>query len=186
MLWELDVLLSLLGGILIFSLCASSCYIFNDLLDVENDRKHKRKKHRPIAAGHVSRKNASIVGTILLFSTLASSVLLGWSFFFLALCYFTTSSLYSLFFKKVFILDIIVLVGLYTFRIGAGLLLSPAYPTAWLFTFVGSFFLSLAALKRYTEVRYRRTQKRIRNQKVALPGPYLWPHWAAAKSLCLS
>ena len=142
----------LLLGFLLFSLCASCGYIVNDILDVKNDRKHYRKKFRPVASGAITVSQALFCFVTGLLIVAVGAFLLDPSFFILLCAYFLTSLTYSFLLKRIFLIDIITLVALYLCRIGAGLILSPAFPTVWLFVFISLLFLSLACLKRYSEV----------------------------------
>jgi 4-hydroxybenzoate polyprenyltransferase len=135
-----------------FSLCASSVYIFNDLLDLESDRAHPRKRARPFASGAVPVWVGGIFCVLLL---AASSVLgtqvdrtfLPWLAF-----YFLLTCAYSWVLKRVMLVDCIALAMLYTVRIVAGAAAAGLVLSFWLLAFSVFLFLSLAFLKRYAEL----------------------------------
>ena len=143
---------SSLLAFLAFSPIASSVYVLNDLLDLEADRSHPRKRLRPFASGAVP-----IVHGIYL--ALASLVLgcliagfLGWSFFLTVGAYYILTTAYSFRFKREVILDVCFLAGLYTVRIVAGGVATGIELSVWLFAFSIFFFFSLAAVKRQAEL----------------------------------
>lgn len=139
-------------GILSFSLIASSVYIINDIIDLDNDRSHQSKCNRPIA----SCKLTLIQAVILLACTLTLGMLftsiVSSQFFVLSLIYFVFNLLYSVKLKSVLILDCIVLSIMYTYRILIGSVIADLSLSIWLLTFSFFIFLSLAFVKRYIEL----------------------------------
>ena len=139
-------------GFVLYGFCASGLYILNDLLDLHSDREHPWKKERPFAAGDISIPEGLIASFICL------SVALGIGFFLdpqfaLALSgYAALTMLYSLYLKKVALLDVFVLSSFYSFRILAGALISETPLSQWFLAFSLFFFLSLAMAKRYSEL----------------------------------
>ena len=162
------------GGVfafLSFGLCASATYIVNDLLDIEADRKHPRKRRRPFAAGDLSA--ISGVGAVVVLMALAVTIaalllplihaidpgytlrlphaFLGW------LALYTASTLvYSFYLKRKLLLDVFTLSGLYTLRILAGSAATNVPVSTWLAGFSVFFFLSLAFVKRFAELELTR------------------------------
>ena len=147
-----DNFISSFYAFIVFSLVASSVYIINDLLDLNTDRIHQYKKFRPIASGIISIKEAFIFFQILFFIGIIFSFLIGFSFLVLIIAYYTLTFLYSLILKKIIILDISILALFYTIRIFAGSITTQIEISFWLFVFSIFFFLSLAALKRQSEL----------------------------------
>ena len=150
-----------------FGFAASATYIFNDLLDLEADRHHPRKRRRPFASGDLSP--IAGVATILLFvaasltlATLLPGVLSVLSPHFLSggqgkflewlVIYVIVTTAYSLRLKRMMLVDVIVLSGLYTIRILAGSAASGVPVSQWLAAFSIFFFLSLAFVKRFSEL----------------------------------
>ena len=132
-----------------FCLCASSAYVTNDLLDVEQDRRSPARAGRPIAAGRVTPRAAVLVGAGTFLTGLAlAAAALPLSFCMLLVGYWATSVVYSLRLKRVPVLDVIVLAGLYALRVLAGTLATGIPTSSWLLTFAMFAFLSLALVKR--------------------------------------
>ena len=156
-----------LVAFLSFGLCASATYIVNDLLDIEADRKHVKKRRRPFASGDLSAiSGVAVVGLFLALSfTLAallprvitlvdpSQILRSpYSFIIWLAVYGVTTSAYSFSLKRMVLVDVIVLSGLYTIRIIAGAAATGVTISPWLAAFSIFFFLSLAFVKRFAEL----------------------------------
>jgi 4-hydroxybenzoate polyprenyltransferase len=137
---------------LAFSLCASGVYLLNDLMDLAADRRHPRKRERPIPSGRVSLSLALVGLAVLLGASLGLSLLLPWSFVAVVGVYLVLNLGYSLRLKAVPILDVLILAGLYTLRIIAGSVATAVWPSTWLLAFAMFLFLSLALVKRYAEL----------------------------------
>ena len=142
-----------LVAFLVFSICASSVYLLNDLLDIEDDRHHRSKKNRPIASGEISQISAFMLFPVLLLLSFSISLkLLPLSFNICLISYYALTLAYSLYLKKKVLFDVHVLAGLYTMRVVAGTAAIGAEYSFWLVTFSIFIFLSLAITKRYTEL----------------------------------
>lgn len=137
---------------LAFGLCASSVYLFNDLMDIEADRHHPSKRARPLASGRVPVTLAPALALGLMAATLAVSVTLPTPFLGVLAAYLVLNVAYSLWLKPVPILDVLILAGLYTLRIIAGSAAIGVWPSTWLLAFSMFLFLSLALVKRYAEL----------------------------------
>lgn len=147
------LLLQALLAVAVFSLCASGVYVANDLLDIEADRKHQRKRKRPLASGTLSIPQGIVLTFVLLMGAFAASaLLLPWRFTALLAAYLAISTSYSGFFKRRLLQDVFVLAGLYTLRIFAGGAAVNVAVSQWLLSFSMFCFLSLALLKRYSEM----------------------------------
>jgi 4-hydroxybenzoate polyprenyltransferase len=149
------------AGFLAFSLAASAGYVLNDALDVEADRLHAAKRQRPFASGILPIGSAWILGPLAGAGALAFALALPWRFGLFLLVYLAASVAYSLGVKRRLILDVLWLAGLYTSRIFGGSLASGVPVSEWLATFSMFFFLSLAFLKRASE---------LHDAPAALPG----------------
>ena len=137
-----------------FSLCASSIYILNDLADVEADRQHPKKRFRPFASGALSPTLGFIAAFALLaISGVGAAVLVGLSFLALLALYLGLTTAYTFYFKREPIADVIVLASLYVLRVVAGGVAFDIALSNWLLAFALFLFLSLAFLKRYTEIK---------------------------------
>lgn len=144
--------LSSILAFLAFSLVASSVYIMNDLLDLNADRAHPRKRLRPFASGTVPIAHGSIMVLALLFGGTLIAAFLGWAFLLTLGVYYALTTAYSLTLKRRIIVDICVLAGLYTIRIIAGGFATGVELSVWLLAFSIFFFFSLAAVKRQAEL----------------------------------
>jgi 4-hydroxybenzoate polyprenyltransferase len=155
---ELDLLLIGLLAFLLFGLCASSVYLLNDLLDLEDDRQHSSKRFRPLAAGTVSIKAVLLVFPALLLVAFAGAAwLLPWKFTLALSCYYALTLAYSLVLKRIMTVDVITLATLYTVRVVAGAMVFDIRLTFWMLAFSMFLFLSLALIKRYAELRESRS-----------------------------
>ncbi|WP_348267860.1 UbiA family prenyltransferase [Edaphobacter paludis] len=165
--WNPALLTAAFVAFLSFGLCASATYIINDLLDLEVDRQHPRKRRRPFASGDLSAISgvavvflflvASVCLAILVphvISAISPSLTLARPYYFLGwlAIYAVTTLAYSLRFKRAVMVDVIVLSGLYTIRILAGSAATGVAVSTWLASFSIFFFLSLAFVKRFAEL----------------------------------
>ena len=136
-----------------FCAVASGTYLVNDMLDVEADRKHPRKRHRPFAAGTLKTSTGIVMATLLVCGGFAaSSQLLPGLFTAMLGIYFGLTTLYSIFLKEQLFLDVLLLAALYTLRVLAGGVAAAVPISPWLLAFSVFFFLSLAFVKRYVEL----------------------------------
>ncbi len=137
---------------LAFSLCASGVYLMNDLMDLQSDRRHPRKRQRPIPSGKVSLKLVLVVLPMLLAASLGVGLCLSWHFVGVMGVYLALNLAYSLRLKAIPILDVVLLAALYTLRIVAGSVATAVWLSTWLLAFAMFLFLSLALVKRYAEL----------------------------------
>jgi 4-hydroxybenzoate polyprenyltransferase len=168
-----------------FGLAASATYIVNDLLDLEADRHHPRKRRRPFASGDLSP--IAGVATVLLFFAASLAIALwlphaltalsprfpnlGQGTFLEWLIVYTISTIaYSLSLKRKVLVDVIVLSGLYTIRILAGSAASGVPVSPWLAAFSIFFFLSLAFVKRFSELEAIRMRNEATGTVSAVKG----------------
>ena len=149
----LDAALPLLWAFLSFSLVASSVYLANDLWDLESDRNHPVKKNRPLASGDLSLPLGALTSIILGVSGVAlSRVTLGEDFTLVLLAYLAITMAYSSYFKRVPLIDVFMLAVLYGIRIVAGAIAVDVILSSWLVAFSFFAFLSLALVKRFSEL----------------------------------
>lgn len=134
-------------------LCAltSGTYIVNDLSDIEADRRHPRKRKRPIASGDLPVATAVPVGAALILAGLLGACLLRYAFAAALGAYLVLTLAYSFRLKRMAMVDVVVIAMLFTLRILAGMLLVSEKPSHWLLMFSIFFFLSLAFMKREVE-----------------------------------
>ena len=138
---------------LCFSLCASGVYFLNDLLDLEADRQHTRKRFRPLASGDLPIFSG-LMGAVGLPVTafVIAGLTLPMAFFGVLGIYYLITNLYSFFLKRVSTADVMTLAVLYTMRVVAGGAATGIVLSSWLMAFSVFIFVSLAYLKRYIEV----------------------------------
>lgn len=152
-LFDVNIIQNVLVGFFSFSFLASFVYVLNDLMDLEADRIHPRKKYRPLASGKITLFRAFALLPLLLISSFSLAIaFLPFSFTIIMLCYAFTNIVYSIYAKKVMILDIIILSSFYTLRIIAGAIAAGVVVSPWLIEFSIFFFFSLAAVKRFSEL----------------------------------
>jgi len=148
----IHIWVSLLMAFVAFNLCASSVYLTNDLLDLDSDRSHPRKRMRPFAAGSAPVS----IGMSLAPAFFVISMMMAWAvegkFFPFLVLYFTLSCAYSWGLKRIVLVDCVTLAMLYTVRIIAGAMAAGLGLSFWLLAFSVFLFLSLAFVKRFAEL----------------------------------
>ncbi len=137
---------------LAFGLCASGVYLLNDLLDLTPDRMHPRKRRRPFAAGTLPLLHGLLVAPLITLAGFALALLCSPAFAGVLLCYYVMTLSYSLKLKRIVMIDVVLLAALYTVRIIGGAVAINSELSFWLLAFSMFVFLSLAMLKRYTEL----------------------------------
>ncbi len=153
-----DLLYKAIIAFFSFSFLASSVYILNDLADLNADRAHPTKKNRVFASGAMPISVGLEIAILLFISAISFSIFLGKDFLIVLFTYFSVTTFYSFYLKKVVLLDIIALSILYTLRILAGGIPLDIYLSPWLFMFSLFIFFSLACAKRYSELYSVRNQ----------------------------
>lgn len=155
---RLPALMEAALGFLCFSLCASATYIVNDLLDMEADRRHPKKRLRPFAAGDLSVGAGIAIVAVFLGASFAGAALLPRGYLAWLLVYLATTLAYSLRLKRVALVDVLLLSGLYTLRLLAGAAAVDVRISRWFAAFAIFLFLSLAIVKRFSELQNVREQ----------------------------
>ncbi|MCX7288553.1 MAG: UbiA family prenyltransferase [Rhodobacterales bacterium] len=149
--WDEPVLWAEAGlAAVAFSLCSSAVYLANDLLDVEDDRAHPVKRHRPLASGKMRPDRALMLAAILAASGLAMAAAVGAAW--VLLLYVLASLAYSAWAKTLPGVDLVALVGLYTLRLLAGGEATGIAVSGWLLAYGACIFASLALAKRSAEL----------------------------------
>jgi decaprenyl-phosphate phosphoribosyltransferase len=144
--------LRVLAGMVAFCALSSAVYIVNDYLDREADRKHPKKRNRPLAAGTIPVSLAAVAMLLLALVGLGGAALLGSRFFAIALTYFALNLGYSLWLKRVSILDVMLVALGFVLRIYAGGALIDVQPTVWITVCTGLLALFIALAKRRDDV----------------------------------
>ena len=140
-----------------FCCFASSGYLVNDLCDLQADRRHPQKRLRPFASGQLPLAYALTAAPALVILGFVLAGLVSAASLAVVLLYFALTLGYSFAFKRVVLLDVLVLAGLYTLRIVAGAAAISTWPSVWLLAFSMFLFISLAFIKRYAELMVMRT-----------------------------
>jgi 4-hydroxybenzoate polyprenyltransferase len=135
-----------------FSFMASANYLVNDLLDIESDRRHPAKRFRPFAAGDLPVVGGIALALLLVAASVALLPLLPQQFAFWLLVYIVSTTAYSLYLKRIALVDVLMLSGLYTLRIVAGGAATGTVISHWLAGLSVFLFLSLAMVKRFSEL----------------------------------
>jgi 4-hydroxybenzoate polyprenyltransferase len=142
-----------LTGMLLFCLLASSVYIFNDLMDVEADRQHPKKRLRPIASGELAVPVARTAAAILLVFTLICAYLLSPGFCLVCGGYLLLNLVYSIWLKHIPIIDVLVLAADFVLRVGAGVTIVKVERfSPWLYVVMTLLALYLGFGKRRAEL----------------------------------
>jgi 4-hydroxybenzoate polyprenyltransferase len=142
----------------LFGVAASSIYLLNDLFDIEADRHHPTKKNRPIANGEINLFHAWLVWpSMLTFSVVLAIYALPIAFVAVMAGYIILTLTYTMFFKKWVFFDVLVLAILYCVRIIGGAFAVALNISFWLLLFSMFVFLSLALMKRFSELKVIKT-----------------------------
>jgi 4-hydroxybenzoate polyprenyltransferase len=148
------VLLASVAAFVIFGLCASGTYLLNDLMDLDADRRHPEKRRRPFAAGRLSVGFGLLIApALVMFGLVSAALLLGWLFFATLAIYVVVTVWYSRSLKRIPMVDVLALAGLYAIRVIAGSAATAIIPSFWLLAFTMFLFFSLAIAKRYSELK---------------------------------
>ncbi len=144
----------LLAAFVAFCFTASAIYTVNDLADRESDALHPTKRNRPIPSGRLGVSAAFVlIAALLVASTVVASVWTPVQFITWLVVYVVATTLYSMWLRKVVLVDVLLLGGLYSLRILAGGAAVGVQVSPWLLAFSLFLFTSLAFLKRYCELR---------------------------------
>ncbi|EPR37119.1 UbiA prenyltransferase [Desulfovibrio sp. X2] len=155
-LFTAKALLAALLAFVSFSLCASSVYVINDLLDLSADRRHHRKCRRPFAAGDIPVTRGPLLVLGLLAATALCCLVLPPRFVLILAVYYALTFSYSLYFKRKVMLDTVSLAGLYFLRIAAGAAAVGVALSNWTIAFSLFLFLGLGLMKRVAELKEHR------------------------------
>jgi 4-hydroxybenzoate polyprenyltransferase/phosphoserine phosphatase len=133
-------------------LVASGTYLLNDLSDLDADRAHPTKRDRPVASGTIGAGSALIVALVCVGLGLLGALSISLQFLLMMLIYFAATLAYSLVIKRIAMLDVVTLGGLYTLRVMMGTVAINIGLSPWLLMFSLFFFLGFSLAKRYVEI----------------------------------
>lgn len=151
--FSVEMLLPSLLAFVSFSAAASAIYIVNDFFDLALDRKHSTKRERPFASGLLSIPFGLTAVAILLAISFGTALFVSIEFIAVLCLYLAATTAYSLSLKRMLLIDVLTLAFLYTVRILAGAAATAVDVSFWLLAFSLFFFLSLALVKRFVELR---------------------------------
>jgi 4-hydroxybenzoate polyprenyltransferase len=150
---ETAPLMQAVAAFISFSFAASSIYVLNDLFDLSADQHHPRKRRRPFAAGDLSITSGALLIPLLALLSIIFAMLLPLPFMLVLLAYYLITTVYSWRLKQMEIVDVLTLAILYTLRIVAGSVATGTTSSSWFIIFAVFLFLSLALVKRLSELR---------------------------------
>ncbi|HEV2900073.1 MAG TPA: UbiA family prenyltransferase [Pseudaminobacter sp.] len=162
--FNIDMLVACALAFVSFSTAASAIYIVNDFFDLALDRQHPTKRNRPFASGVLSMPFGMGSAAVLLAISFATAVFLPPLFIGVLAAYLVATTAYSLSVKRMLLLDVLMLAFLYTMRLLAGAAATGVDVSFWLLAFSTFFFLSLALVKRFVELR---ASDLVRGERIA-------------------
>ncbi len=134
--------------------CASSgTYYWNDILDVDSDRNHPVKQHRPIASGAVPLPTARVVGSALLVGSIVIALILGWRSAVAVAVYVVVTAVYSAVLKHVAVVDLVAVAAGFVVRAIGGAVAVNVRMSTWFLLTTSFASLFIVAGKRYAELR---------------------------------
>jgi 4-hydroxybenzoate polyprenyltransferase/phosphoserine phosphatase len=151
--FHIPLVMAALVAFVCFCLCASAVYVLNDLADINADRLHPTKRKRPFASGDLPVGwGPPLASGLLMLAFIVSALALPAGFSAALALYFATTCAYSFVAKRIVMLDVLMLAGLYTIRVLAGGMATGIVVSEWLMAFSMFLFVSLAFAKRYAEL----------------------------------
>jgi decaprenyl-phosphate phosphoribosyltransferase len=141
------------GAFLVLCLISSATYLVNDVRDREQDRRHPRKRLRPVAAGELSPRAALLLAAVLAFVGIAAATAITPGLGVIACGYLALTASYSLWLRRVVVLDILAIAAGFVLRAIAGGVATDIYLSRWFVIVTASCAIYLVAGKRYAELR---------------------------------
>jgi len=150
---NINALVVTIGGVIIFCLLSSTVYIFNDIADVEGDRQHPKKRHRPIASGKLPIGTARIAAIAILVICFPAAYFLSPNFALIAVIYFVMNLLYSTWLKHIPLIDVMIIATGFVLRVVAGVsLIQVERFSPWLYVCTSLLALFIGFGKRRSEL----------------------------------
>jgi len=140
------------AGFVIFSLAASSIYLLNDIIDVENDRQHPKKKNRPLASGRLNMSTAWAAASVLALASVLAAYAIDRQFVAIVITYIGINIFYTLRLKHLVILDVMCIASGFVLRVLAGTALAGVVASDWLIICTITLSLFLGFSKRRHEI----------------------------------
>jgi 4-hydroxybenzoate polyprenyltransferase len=152
-LFHAGAFLKTLEGFFLFCLISSAVYLFNDIADIEADRNHPEKKHRPLASGKLSANAALTAAFLLAGLAIVLGYLLAPAFAVVIAAYFVINLLYSNWLKHVPVIDVLIISSGFVLRVAGGVtLITVERFSPWLYVITTLFSLYIGFGKRRAEI----------------------------------
>jgi 4-hydroxybenzoate polyprenyltransferase len=152
-LFNLTYLLRSIAGFVLFCLISGVVYTINDLVDLENDRVHPRKRYRPLPAGDLSPRFAAIAAVVLALISLVAAAQLDLMFAAILLGYLVLQLGYSFALKHIVLIDVITIAAGFVLRVAGGVpLVAASRFSPWLYICMTLLALFLGLSKRRGEL----------------------------------
>ena len=184
-LFELGSILGVLLAFVVFCLASSGIYVVNDLLDVEEDRAHPKKRFRPIAAGQVNPRVAAVIAVVLLVVAPALSFLNGWELATVVLVYEVLQLAYCFWLKHIVVVDLVVVSSGFLIRAVAGAVAVGVPASQWFLLVMSFGSLFMVAGKRYSEKLAHQDGGATRRSLTGYTLSYLRFAWQISAGLAL-
>jgi decaprenyl-phosphate phosphoribosyltransferase len=150
---EGSALVRAIAAFVAFCAASSATYLLNDAGDVESDRRHPVKRHRPVARGEVSPALARSVGVVLMALSLGVSILVNKELTLVVASYLVLTTLYSAALKDIAVVDIVAVAAGFLLRAVGGGVATEVPISAWFYIVAGAASLFVVAAKRLAELR---------------------------------
>ncbi|MBV8802776.1 MAG: UbiA prenyltransferase family protein [Gammaproteobacteria bacterium] len=157
-LFDLESVMQIIYGFILFCIAASSIYIINDIFDIKTDRLHPKNKNRPLASGRISIKTAIILFLILWLMLIVAVLyfinmrIISFDFFYILFLYLAINLGYSLGLKHVSLVEMFLVAFGYILRVIAGCILISVTPSPWIIIVTGVVSMLIIAVKRRSEL----------------------------------
>jgi len=151
-LFNKEFFLTTLLAFFVFCLASSAIYVINDLVDIEADRAHPRKKNRPLPSGAISKTTAIITASLLLVVVFWLMMYFNTEFIMLLLAFIVLNVLYSFWLKNIVLLDIFSIAAGFSIRVLAGAFAIQVIISSWLLLTTMFISLFLGVMKRRSEL----------------------------------
>ncbi|MCS7053887.1 MAG: decaprenyl-phosphate phosphoribosyltransferase [Ignavibacterium sp.] len=165
-LFHYDYFIASLITFILFSFASSAIYVFNDIVDVENDKQHPVKKNRPIAAGKIKIKTAYLIFVLLISAVLIFSFQFNYKVFLSLLVFILINVVYTIKLKQVVLLDIFSIAAGFSIRVYSGAIAIDVQISSWLILSTIFISLFLAVMKRRSELKRFENESEKRTRKV--------------------
>jgi len=146
------LLFDTLAAFIIFCAASSAVYVFNDVLDREQDQKHPEKRQRPVASGKVSVRTANAISVIFAAGAVCGGIFLGYKFLLIVVCFLAVNIMYSISLKNIVIIDVFSIALSFILRVVAGGFAAKVHLSPWLFICTTLLALFLGLSKRRHEL----------------------------------